>query len=44
MRLNSLSSAILASLYEVLFHHADKDDRKSVGTADEGGGGGVEKR
>lgn len=40
MRLRSRSSAYRASLYELLFHHADNDDRKSVGTAAAGGGGG----
>ena len=41
MRLNSLSSANLASLYDALFHHAARDDRKSLGMGLLAGGGGV---
>ena len=39
--LNILSSAILASLYDELFHHAARDERKSPGIALAGCGGGV---
>ena len=45
MRLNNLSSAIRASLYDELFHHAEREDLKSVGIAFDGGGmGGVDMR
>lgn len=40
IRLSRRSSAIRASRYEELFHHAASDDRKSVGIAFEAGGGG----
>lgn len=41
-RLSNLSSAIRVSLKEDVDHHAEREDRKSVGMFREAGGGGVE--